>query len=137
MFPRYWSDALVGGGWRADGEASIASYFSNALLMEFSNVFRVWVRQQLQSEPLDEEVADSRGLDKDESDERMHVLAQMRGLPPRQRQVVALHYDGYSHAEIVEVTGATSERAVEAVLYRWRRQQADPGSRAEGREGKP
>jgi hypothetical protein len=42
---------LVGrvGRWRlarADGEASIATYFTNALLLDFSNVFRVWVRQQ-------------------------------------------------------------------------------------------
>ena len=46
VFPRYWSDALVGGAWRVDGEASVATYFTNDLLLEFSNVFRVWVRQQ-------------------------------------------------------------------------------------------
>jgi len=44
-------------------------------------------------------------------------------LDPRTRAVVELRMDGYSHAEIVEMLGETSIRAVEGVLHRLRNSQ--------------
>lgn len=119
VLPRFWQAALVGGGWRSDGGAKITTYFTNALLLEFSNVFGVWQRQQRR------QIVDKRDLSYEvsperEADERHAVLQELSELKPREREIVALHYDDFSHAEIVELTGAASERAVEGVLYRWR-----------------
>jgi transposase len=36
---------------------------------------------------------------------------------------VTLHYDGYSNAEIAELTNAVSEKAIEGVLARWRKRE--------------
>ncbi|MFI9206446.1 RNA polymerase sigma factor [Streptomyces sp. NPDC053048] len=40
-----------------------------------------------------------------EPDERDRVMRVLRDLPPRQRQVLALHYDEYSAQEIAELLG--------------------------------
>jgi DNA-directed RNA polymerase specialized sigma24 family protein len=40
-------------------------------------------------------------------------------LPPRQRQVLAWHYDGYSNIEIAKILGLT-DKAVAANLYQAR-----------------
>lgn len=39
---------------------------------------------------------------------------------PRTRATVALTIDGYAQEEIQQLLGATSIRAIEGLLYRWR-----------------
>jgi hypothetical protein len=56
----------------------------------------------------------------------------LRRLKPREQEIVAFHYDDYSHEEIMELTGAESVRAVEGVLYRWRTREKQ--RRCEGRD---
>jgi hypothetical protein len=42
---------------------------------------------------------------------------------PRMQQVVFMHYQGYTHAEIAAaLADGTTERAVEAMLHRYRKQ---------------
>jgi DNA-directed RNA polymerase specialized sigma24 family protein len=113
----------VDGGWRPDGGTAITTYFTNALLLEFSNVLNVWKRQQRTFGVVTDDLPYGIPPHGD-VDERSQVLEELRSLKPREREIVALHYDGYTHAEIRELTGATSERAVEGVLYRWRSKHA-------------
>ncbi|ATL81734.1 sigma-70 family RNA polymerase sigma factor [Streptomyces malaysiensis subsp. malaysiensis] len=42
-------------------------------------------------------------------DEEQHVCAALSALPPRQRQVMAWHLDGFSHSEISDELGITVE----------------------------
>ena len=123
VLPRFWQNAVVEGHWHADGGTKITTYFTNALLLEFSNVFAAWKREQRTSRvpPGDLAYEVSREV---HAEERRLVLEEMGRLKPREREIVALHYDGYTHAEIKELTGAASERAVEGVLYRWRAKHA-------------
>jgi hypothetical protein len=118
--------ALAGGGWRPDGGASLSTYFVNRLVREFPNHFRAWQAQNRRWEQ-SREVTHDRLVELPDpasiAAERDVVLADLVRLRPREREVVALHYDGYSHAEIVELTGAVSEKAVEGVLSRWRKKE--------------
>ena len=122
VLPRFWQSAVVEERWRAEDGATITTYFTNALLLEFSNVFAVWKRQQ-RPYGVDEAALTYEVFPGRDAEEQRLVLEEMRRLNPREREIVALNYDGYSHAEIRELTGAPSERAVEGVLYRWRSKQ--------------
>jgi RNA polymerase sigma factor (sigma-70 family) len=53
-------------------------------------------------------------------DEEQHVYAALGTLPPRQRQVMAWHLDGFSHTEISDELGIT----VEAVRQNYARARA-------------
>jgi DNA-directed RNA polymerase specialized sigma24 family protein len=131
VLPRFWQDALVEGQWHADGGTKITTYFTNALLLEFSNVFAVWKRQQRTFRVDEGDLTYEISAEVD-ADERRLVLDEMCGLKPREREFIALHYDGYTHAEIKELTGAASERAVEGVLYPWRAKHAAHGEQQGG-----
>lgn len=51
----------------------------------------------------------------------LRVLDDLNGIDDvRTRAAVALTLDGYTQAEIQEALDAMSERAVEALIYRWR-----------------
>jgi transposase len=50
-------------------------------------------------------------------------------LDPRSRAVLTLTLAGYSQDEIVELLGETSIRAVEGVLYRWRKEEQNRRTR--------
>lgn len=52
-------------------------------------------------------------------EEEARVLRLFASLPPRQRQVLAWHYDGYSNIEIAKILGLT-DKAVAANLYQAR-----------------
>jgi RNA polymerase sigma factor (sigma-70 family) len=60
----------------------------------------------------------------DISDEQQAVLAALRQLPPAQRHVIALVYDGYSSREAAEMLG-TTEAAVRQSLKRGRKKLRD------------
>jgi RNA polymerase sigma factor (sigma-70 family) len=68
------------------------------------------------------------------ADEDKIVLEAIASLPPRQRQVMAWHYDGYSHSEIAEILGLKVQN-VAANLYQARqrlKQQLFPGIDMDG-----
>lgn len=41
---RFRKDAIVGGGWKPDGGASLQTYFLNSCVLSFGNTYRTWQR---------------------------------------------------------------------------------------------
>lgn len=125
--PRFHEHALVGGGWRPEGGASLATYFMGTCLYIFPNEFRKrrvqqqkWQRQDCGDPAVNETqvcIITDPGL---VVTGNMRVRESLAHADPREAAIVALTVDGYSQEEIVELLGETSVRAVEGVLYRWR-----------------
>lgn len=128
--PRFREHALVGGGWRFEGGASLPTYFMGACLYVFPNEMRKrraqrerWRRQDhgdpavgiLATDPVCDPGAVVVG--------NQRVRDALELADPRTRAIVALTVDQYSQEEIVELLGETSVRAVEGVLHRWRKKQ--------------
>jgi DNA-directed RNA polymerase specialized sigma24 family protein len=125
--PRFKEHALVGGGWRFEGGASLPTYFMGACLYVFPNEFRArrvqqrkWTRahriEATNLEPIANPVSNPAVI----TTGNLRVCEDLEQLDERTRAIVALTVDGYSQEEIVELLGEQSVRAVEAVLYRWR-----------------
>jgi hypothetical protein len=127
--PRFKARALVGGGWRLDGGASLPTFFMGTCLYIFPNEFRKrrvdhkkWERAHYGeainldphwvANPVTNPAAIVTG--------KIRVREDLGRLDERTRVIVALTLDGYSQEEIVELLGESSVRAVEGVLYRWR-----------------
>jgi DNA-directed RNA polymerase specialized sigma24 family protein len=140
--PRFREHALVDGGWRFDGGASLSTYFMGACLYVFPNELRKrraqrtrWHRQdhgdpQLAA-PRNDKINDPGVI----TVGTMRVLSDLARTDPRTRAIVALTVDGYSQEEIVELLGETSIRAVEGVLHRWRKKERGDLSGAGGVDG--
>ena len=134
--PAFREHALVGGGWRADGGASLTTYFLGACLTAFPNEFRKhrsqrqrWRAQDDSGQKAAGSGAAATGDPADLIAGTMRVREELARMDPRTRAIVALRMDGYHHEEIAEMLGETSVRAVEGVLYRWRVRQAKLGSK--------
>jgi len=119
--------ALVDGGWSMTGGASLPTYFMNAVLRSFPNEYRRWYIHQVKWGRQFEAEGEGQVLQSDKALDPAVVvtgLARVRAdlarLKPREQAIVAFHLDGYSHEEIMELTGAQSVRAIEGVLHRWR-----------------
>ena len=127
--PRFRDRALVGGEWRPDGGASLATYFMGACLYVFPNEFR---RRRVQREKWERQDGGDPAVTMNEIDtasdpaviatDSIHIRERLLAADPRTRAILALTLDGYQQDEIVEMLGESSVRAVEGVLYRWRRQ---------------
>ncbi|WP_152989874.1 hypothetical protein [Frankia sp. ACN1ag] len=135
--PRFHARALLGGGWRPDGGASLATYFMGACLYVFPTEFRKrraahrrWTRAHL---------VEARNLNRYPVDPVAYTLSatsvaeDLLRINSRAREIVALTIDGYSQEEIVEILHEPSVRAVEGVLHRWRTQE----KKRRGQEGGP
>ncbi len=125
--PRFKEQALIGGGWRYDGGASLATYFMGACLYVFPNEFRKrrvyqkkWTRahyvEAVNLDPVVDPVTDPGVL----ATGNMRVREDLERTDARAQAIVALTLDDYSQEEIAELLGEPSIRAVEGVLYRWR-----------------
>lgn len=124
---RFRQRALVEGGWTSEGGASITTYFMGACVFEFPNEFRKHRlseqrhRRALQRQQEVYESPVSPGSAADEVLGPQHVRDALKEISdPRTRAALALALDGYTHEEIQELLEATSIRAVEGLLYRWR-----------------
>ncbi|WP_217235545.1 hypothetical protein [Streptomyces sp. AC555_RSS877] len=125
--PVFRQRALVEAGWRSDGGASIATYFMGACAYEFPNEYRRhrvqqkrWHRGQATEEITTEGRFAMRGVAEDVLG-NLRVLQDLRDIEdPRTRAAVALTIDGYTQEEIQQLVDATSIRAIEGLLYRWR-----------------
>ncbi|MFJ8955217.1 hypothetical protein ACIRO1_34505 [Streptomyces sp. NPDC102381] len=125
--PVFRQRALVEAGWRSDGGASIATYFMGASAYEFPNEYRrhrVQQRRWHRAQASEESVAPNRFVLQGVADEvvgNLRVLDDLHSIPDaRARAAVALTIDGYSQEEIQQLVNATSIRAIEGLLYRWR-----------------
>ena len=132
--PAFREHALAGGGWRADGGASLTTYFLGACLTAFPNEFRKHRSQKQRWRAQDtagQKTTASRAAASDDPADlvagTLRVRDDLARMDPRTRAIVALRMDGYRQEEIAEMLGETSVRAVEGVLYRWRVRQARQG----------
>ena len=138
--PQFRRRALVDGGWDHQGGASLTTYFMGACTYVFPNEFRRWHVEQTRWRRQNNR--DRQTEDRDEhhvTDPATIALGNIRVLDDlgraddRTQAIVALGLDGYTQAEIVEMLGETSVRAIEGVLYRWRINEQE----LLRREGKP
>jgi DNA-directed RNA polymerase specialized sigma24 family protein len=125
--PRFREQALVGGGWRLDGGASLPTYFMGACVYVFPNEFRKWRvykrkytwaarMEAVKLGPVGDPVSDPARL----AVGNIRVLDELKDLDPRTAAVVAATMHGYSQEEIAELLELPSARTVEGILYRWR-----------------
>ncbi|WP_241671724.1 hypothetical protein [Streptomyces sp. IB2014 016-6] len=126
--PAFRRRALIEAGWRADGGASVTTYFMGACVYEFPNEYRRhrvqqsrWQRSRIIGENLDEYRLAERGVAEGVVGNQ-RVLEDLLGIDDlRTRAAVALTIDGYTQEEIQQLLDAVSTRAIEALLYRWRK----------------
>ncbi|MFI7449620.1 hypothetical protein ACIBQX_19135 [Nonomuraea sp. NPDC049714] len=126
--PRFRQHALVEGGWRYEGGASLPTYFMGACLFIFPNEFRSrraqqkrWSRALAQGAILLDPDAGITADLESQALGRIRVRDDLGRAGERTRAIVALTLDGYSQEEIAELLGEASVRAVEGALYRWRK----------------
>ncbi|GAA4090513.1 hypothetical protein [Streptomyces shaanxiensis] len=125
--PRFRQQALIEGGWTFEGGASITTFFMGSCAYDFPNEFRryrageerhrraVQRQQELYEDPVGPLGVAAEVLG------NLEVLELLDGIEDeRTRAIVALTIDGYSQEEIRQILNATSVRAVEGRLYRWR-----------------
>lgn len=124
---RFREHALVGGGWRADGGASLKTYFMGNCLYAFPNEFRRhrsdrqrWQRQDDVSQAITASLSEEMTDPGDVVAGAHRVREDFKRMNPREQAIVALRMDGYQEDEIAEMLGENSVRAVEGVLYRLR-----------------
>ncbi|MFE6486760.1 hypothetical protein ACFVGN_28015 [Streptomyces sp. NPDC057757] len=146
--PRFRQRALIEGGWTCQGGASIATYFMGACAYDFPNEYRRHQaaeerqRRALQRQQLFYEHPVCAVSVADAVLGNLEVLEHLDAVNDlRTRAIVALTIDGYSQEEIRQLLDATSARAIEGMLYRWRtkekekrdKQGGDPYGRTPGR----
>ncbi|WP_406436583.1 hypothetical protein OHB14_61980 [Streptomyces sp. NBC_01613] len=128
--PRFRQRALMGGGWRFEGGASITTYFIGACLYVFCNEWRKHCagekrhqRSLQQQKVVYEDAASTLGVP-DDILGNLQVLEHLRGIQdPRTRAAIAMRFDGHSYEEIREMLGAPTVRAIEGMFYRQRRKE--------------
>ncbi len=125
--PQFRQRALVNNGWRAEGGAALATYFTGACLRVFVNEYRKQLRYENEwrahSRKDVEVISDLRsGLDPESiAIGNIWVETEFASLDERTRAALKLFLAGYSQSEMVELLGAGSVRAVEGLLHRWRK----------------
>lgn len=123
---------IIGGGWKPELGASMKTYFTRKLCLQFANTWR----QRLRGFPRDASVSlDEAGTDFEHAGPGPEELAIQRDeisrglamIPSKNAQVaIVLHADGYRYEEIGEII-ATSSRAVEGYLRRHAQRRARKG----------
>jgi hypothetical protein len=133
--PRFRERALIGGGWRSEGGAALATYFMGTCLYVFPNEFRKrrvqnekWRRQDRHDPRLIATEADHGADPEVQVTGNLYVIDRLRDTDSRTSAMVAMTIDGYSQDEIAELLGESSSRVVEGVLYRWRKREKRAGS---------
>lgn len=135
-FTRVVGFMMQGGASQADAEDAAQEAFVKARC-HWATIDspRAWVRQvawhahlkclnrmkrEQELAPGAEWTSGAKAVNSDKLEEKATVLRLIAALPPRQRQVMAWHFDDYSHADIARFTGLTLE-AVAANLYQARK----------------
>ncbi|MEV0678235.1 hypothetical protein AB0I60_17140 [Actinosynnema sp. NPDC050436] len=122
--------ALLDGGWRPDGGASLKSYFVTGCVLAFPNVYRKWRRQfdqrgeEFARSVLVDDLTEVTSRSPDPGDVAIARLEIRRGLAgigdERTRRAVILREAGYTVGEIAETLG-TSHGTIKGALERLRR----------------
>jgi DNA-directed RNA polymerase specialized sigma24 family protein len=124
--PVFRRKALVEGGWKPEGGASLKTSFVNFLPHQFANAYRAWHRDQEGDAARYEDISELVPA-LDPGPERVVLQRQeiLDGLaavePEKARAVLVLSEDGYDQEEIAEVIGeGATRRTVEGLLRRHR-----------------
>jgi DNA-directed RNA polymerase specialized sigma24 family protein len=121
--------ALVAGGWRPDGGASLRTYFVGTCLLVFPAVYRRRENERARRSATTAAVQAERLAEvPDPADDvvaRQVVADRLNAVPDRRlRMVLGLAIAGYTHAEIAALLAdGTTARGVEGMIYRYRKQQ--------------
>jgi hypothetical protein len=126
-------DVLKAGRWNYRRGATLRTFFVGACLLQFPNVYEVWVNEQKRWEAVDlvEPGDEEAPLARDYAAwgdpvagavvSRQHVREVLAGIPdPRTRKAAAMVMLGYEHADAGAELGLTAE-AVGGRLYRLRK----------------
>jgi hypothetical protein len=116
------------GKWDPAAGASLPTYFVGACVLRFPTVYRRWSRDLQRQPPTDSYSDDNRliALLPSHVDLELQIVSEilaeekLNTMPPNVRRIVELRTGGRSFADIAELTGATSARAIEGVLKRYR-----------------
>lgn len=137
--------ALLGRKWSHEGGATLKTYFVGACIFAFPAIYRRWAREWRRWR----RVIDDRDLSPDHRDSRtsvelfgtdtahtaisnITVAEELTRMPPRMRTAATMLLDGHSQAEIADHLD-TTERAVEGMLHRYRKNRRRPPQR-DGRD---
>jgi hypothetical protein len=128
--------ALIRGGWRPDGGASLKTYFVGRCVFAFPNFYRKWVGDQWHRRQLGLSMTDSEdivGLSSSGQDPaeiavgRLHLWRAFDDIADdRTKQAILLQEAGYRVEEIAELLGGAGRDVVRGILQRQRKR---------GREG--
>ena len=122
------TDALRGHRWQPDAGASLATYFIGTCIYAFADIYRrriarwqrdLAVKQALIRDPLPD-VPDVADIVSDSD-----IAQRFMSAPQDQtlKRVIYLSYEGHTHDEIAaELDDGTTPRAIEGMLYRYRKQ---------------
>ncbi|MEU5692432.1 hypothetical protein [Actinosynnema sp. NPDC020468] len=127
--------ALIGGGWRSDGGASLKTYFVGRCVFAFPNFYRKWRTEQWHRRRLGSAAAgveDIAGLSSSEQDPadlavaRLHLWRSFADIPDeRTKRALLLQESGYRVEEIAELLGEASKDVVRGLLQRQRKRGRD------------
>lgn len=128
------------GKWDRAAGASLTTYFVGGCVHRFPNIYRRWSREFQRQPPTDSYSADDRSVVvlASRDDVELEIISEiltkekLNTMPPNVRRIVELRMEGCSFADIAGRTGATSARAIEGVLQRYRdglRRRGDGGQR--------
>lgn len=128
---------LIRGGWKPWRGASLKTYFTRALCLQFANVWRQRLRDRaavadLALDALPSELRSPEPGPGDVAVLRDEVRRGLAGLSSRTAAALALAEDGYEQDEIAELLGpGVTARAVEGYLRRHRRRGTIAAARKE------
>lgn len=144
--PKFREKALVEGGWKVSLGASLTTYFMGACVFVFPNEFRKlrversrWNRCNEAMARVHEQHVASYERGGWRSTEPGSAVAgytefedHLSSLSPREASLVTGTLAGYRQAEMMEMFGETSIRAIEGALYRWRQTSQQKLTKREG-----
>jgi DNA-directed RNA polymerase specialized sigma24 family protein len=133
-------EVLRRGGWSAERGASLTTFFIGQCLVRFPAAYRRWQKETRPAQWVGLQHDDGTSIEvEDPMDEvevviqRIEVIDRLRGVDDdRVRRILRLRMAGFSDREVGDRLG-TTPKAVQALLYRYRRQLGQKG----GDNGQP
>jgi len=126
-------EILRQGRWSAEGGASLTTFFLGQCFIRFPDAYRRWLREARPASWTSIHRDDGAMMDVpdphddvEETIERLDVVRRLSIENDRTRRVVTRRVEGYSQREIGAELGL-SAKAVEALLYRYRRRLGSGG----------
>jgi len=139
--PIFRRKALVEGGWKPEGGATLRTYFVNFLPHQFANAYRAWHRDQEGDAGRYEDISERvPALDPGPEPvvlQRQEILDGLAAVElEKTRAALVLSEDGYDQEEIAEIIGdGATRRTVEGLLRRHRQKIAMREGKGDSHDG--